>query len=80
MSPYPNNQRLIDLLKSLDLNWPDGNRFCIVFNNNVNVGMQSDTIKTATLSIEVKKTDEDDGTTSWEAIDLLLKNIEVGHA
>ena len=50
-NPYPHHRRLLELLKSLDLTWPEQAKFVICFNNNPSVGEQGDEIKTATISI-----------------------------
>jgi hypothetical protein len=71
-TPYPNHQRLLDLLKSLDLcTWPEQAKFIICFNNDPNVGLVSDEIKTTTLTI-FRSPDE--------TVGLGLDDIPVGHA
>lgn len=69
-NPYPNNQRLLDLMKALDLSWPEQAVFVVCFNNDPNVGEVSDEIKTTTFTIH-----QADGTTT----ELGLNDIPVGH-
>jgi hypothetical protein len=50
-NPYAHNQRLLDLLKSLELKWPEQAMFSICFNRDPDVGLVSAEIKTATITI-----------------------------
>jgi hypothetical protein len=79
MNPYPHNQRMLDLLKSLDdVDWPTQVRFVICFNGDPEEGLVSDDIKTATLSIWEKSPPNDDSADPVP-LSLGLRNIPVGH-
>lgn len=71
----PNHQRLLDLLKSLDLNWPDGVTFRIDFNEDAQIGLTEDRIKTANLTIQQKHADP-----KYDSTELKLDDLAVGHA
>jgi hypothetical protein len=73
--PYPHHQRLLDLLKALDLKWPKGTRFAIEFNDDVASDLTSKTIKTATISIH-----QDNADPQWDHVALALNDLPVGHA
>jgi hypothetical protein len=67
---YAHHQRLLDVLKSLDLTWPEQAKFAICFNNDVNVGLVGDVIKTATITIY-----QENG-----SVELGLDDLPVAHA
>lgn len=78
MTRYPHHQRLLDLLKSLDLTWPDKTKFVILFNNDVNAGLVSDELKTVTVAVQHAYENKEE--LCWELIDMSLSNLPVGRA
>jgi len=70
-NPYPHHQRLLDLLKSLDLNWPKEVMFSICFNRDPSAGEVSAEIKTTTITIAQAHGDD---------LVLGIDDLPVGHA